>query len=131
MVEFGLIVLLVLALSLLIAGLALRKTDVLLALVLGLLPLLIMQVAFRWSTNAGIQTCMQSACASAGLPADCNVAEFGCSEWSGLNLAMYTIAGVAQLILFSIGFGVMLIIHARRRSSAAAPHPLRNDQTAA
>jgi hypothetical protein len=126
--EFILIFLLVLALSLLIAGLALRKSDAFPAAVLGLLPILIMQVAFRWSTHANVQACLESACASAGLPADCGIAEFGCTEWSGLSLAVFTIAGIAHLILYTIGFVVLVIIRSRRRSSTGIPRPPGNDQ---
>jgi len=127
MLEFTLVVVLVLVLSLVIAGLVIRKSDSVTAALLGLLPILIMQIGFNVSENASVQRCLESACASAGLPPDCNVGEFGCNEWSGLSRAMVMIAGIAQSIFFFIGYFIILAVRSRRNAAANTPHPPRDD----
>ena len=95
MFEYTLIIVLVLVLSLAVAGLAIRKAHPVLAVTFGLLPILIMQIAFHWSNYTSLQACLESACESAGLPADCGVSEFGCGEGSGLTAAMLIMTGIA------------------------------------
>ena len=99
MLEYTLIVVLVLALSLAVAGIAIRRVHPLLAATLGLLPMLIMQIALQWANSASFQACLESACASSGLPSNCGVGEFGCGEGYGLSMAALIMVGIAVAIL--------------------------------
>ena len=129
MLEYTLIVVLVLALSLAVAGVAIRRVHPLLAATLGLLPMLIMQIAFQWANSASFQACLESACASSGLPANCGVGEFGCGEGYGLSMAALIMVGIAQLIIYSIGFIPIWVIHSRRIAATGTARYPAGDQT--
>ena len=129
MLEYTLIVVLVLALSLAVAGVAIRRVHPLLAATLGLLPMLIMQIALQWANSASFQACLESACVSSGLPADCGVGEFGCGEEHGLSRAALIMVGIAQLIIYSIGFIPIWVIHSRRIAATGTAHHPAGDQT--
>jgi hypothetical protein len=101
------------ALSVVIAYLLIRRRNVLLGLVLGLLPIAIMEFAYNWSLDSSIHRCIASACASAGLPPDCTIAEFGCTEWSGMSRFLFFAAGVLSLGVYSVGAGTIAILHHR------------------
>ena len=129
MFEYTFIVVLVLALSLAVAGVAIRRAHPLLAAPLGLLPILSMLIALYWFNSARYQACLESQCASEGLPADCGVGQFGCGEGSGLFMALLIMTGIAQLTLYFIGFITIWVIHSRRIAAArTARHPA-GDQT--
>lgn len=124
MLEYSLIVALVLALSLAVAGVAIRRVHPLLAATLGLLPMLIMQIAFHWANSASFQACLESACVSSGLPSKCGVGEFGCGEGYGLSMAALIMTGIAQLIIYLIGFIPIWVIHSRRIAATGTErHP--------
>jgi len=67
MLQVSLIALGVEALSLAIAGVFIWRSRALLGTALGLLPIALMELASRWSIDASLQRCIDSACASAGL----------------------------------------------------------------
>ena len=129
MFEYTLILVLVLALSFAVAGLAVRKAHPVLAVPLGLLPILIMQIAFHWANYTSLQACLASACESEGLPANCGVGQFGCGEGSGLNMAVLIITGIAQLIIYFIGLIPIWVIHSRRIAAAGTARHPAGDQT--
>lgn len=104
----------VLALSLVIAGVLMAKEKTLLGIILGTVPIALMVFLVRWSIQADIARCLEDACISSGLPAGCGVSEFGCSEWSGLGLAVITIAGLADLVFYIIGLIVIALVQSRR-----------------
>jgi hypothetical protein len=104
----------VLALSLVIAGFLMAKSRVLLGVILGTVPIALMVFLVRWSIQADIARCLKDACTSAGLPPGCTIAEFGCTEWSGLGLALVGIAGVIDLVLYITGVIVIAIVQSRR-----------------
>ena len=122
MLQYILITVLTLVLSLAIAGFAFSKTRPILAVSFGLIPLLIMQIAFRVYNYTSMQACLKSACESAGLPANCFGPEFGCREGNGYVLAMLTLTGMIQLIIYFLGLIPIWIVHSRR-SAAGSTHP--------
>lgn len=104
----------VLALSLVIAGFLMARSKAMLGIILGTVPIALMVLLVRWSIQADIARCLEDACISSGLPAGCGVSEFGCSEWSGLGLAVITIAGLVDLVLYIIGLVVIAVVQSRR-----------------
>jgi hypothetical protein len=75
-----------------------------------------MEAIYHLSLQASIRRCLESACLSAGLPAGCGIAEFGCTEWSGLGFFMLWAAGVSALVLYAIGVTILAVVEARRWS---------------
>jgi hypothetical protein len=118
--QFILVSLAVACISLILAYLLIRRRKTFFALLIGLVIIGAFQVYLHLSLASSIQACIDRACASAGLPPGCHQAEFGCTEWSGLSVFIYYIAGVAQVIVFAIGFGIMAFL-ASRKSGASLP----------
>ncbi len=118
MIGMLLILLGVLALSLVIAIVVMRRGDGLLGAVLGVLPIVLMEIIAQGKINADIQECLTRVCASAGLPPDCKMAEFGCMEWSGLSIAFFWITGVIDVVLYLIGLAIYAGVRAWRKSSS-------------
>jgi len=106
------------AISLPIAWVFIRRKKTALGLVLGLLPIAIMEVILHGSLQFRIHRCLEGACLSRGLPADCGLTEFGCTEWSGLAVFMFWAAGLLALVLYAIGAAILA---ARARRSASGP----------
>ena len=90
------------------------KEKALLGIILGALPIALMVFLTRWSIQSSIERCIAEACASSGLPAGCEMAEFGCYEWPSLGLALINIAGVLDLVLYIIGIIVIAVVQFRR-----------------
>lgn len=112
--EIIILSLVVLTISLVIAGSLMARSKALLGVILGALPIALMVFLTRWSIQANVNRCLVEACASASLPAGCGIAEFGCTEWSGLGLALITIAGLVDLILYVIGLIVIAVVQSRQ-----------------
>jgi hypothetical protein len=106
--------LIVLTISLVIAGFLMARSKTLLGIILGTLPIALMVFLARWSIQASIERCMQDACASAGLPSGCEMAEFGCNEWPSLGLALINVAGILILVLYIIGVIVIAVVQSRK-----------------
>ena len=123
MLQVSLIALSVLALSLALAGLFIWRSRALLGTILGLLPVAVMELAFRWSIDACVRWCIDSACASAGLPAGCEIAEFGCTEGSGMAFFLFVAAGIADLALYLVGVAAISVIRSRRYPKAPGVPP--------
>jgi hypothetical protein len=117
MIQVALVFLAALVLSLLIALAFIRRYRTFLGLLIGLLPIAATEVAYNWALRSSIQRCLNSACSSAGLPPGCTIAEFGCTEWSGISFFIFAVAGIVSLILYAIGVGAMAILHSARRRS--------------
>jgi hypothetical protein len=115
--------------SLLIAGSLIRRSRTVLGLVLGLLPIAVMEAIFHLSLQSSIRRCLESACLSAGLAPGCGIAEFGCTEWSGLSAFLFWAAGAAALVLYAIGAMVLIVLQARRGSTANARPPDAPDES--
>lgn len=100
--------------SLLIAWSMIRRKKAVLGLVLGLVPVAVMEAIFHGTLQIRIHRCLQSACMSKGLPANCGLTEFGCTEWSGIAVFMFWAAGLVALVLYAIG-AAALAAEARRK----------------
>jgi hypothetical protein len=101
--------------SLLIAWSLIRRRKTVLGLVLGLLPVAVMEAIFHGTLQFRIHRCLESVCLSKGLAADCGLTEFGCTEWSGLAVFMFWTAGLVALALYAIGAAI-LAAKARRKA---------------
>jgi len=108
--------------SLVIAGSLIRRSKTALGLALGLLPIGVMEAISHLSLRASTRNCLERACLSAGLPAGCEIAEFGCTEWSGLSVFLFWVAGAAALVLYAIG-AIILVVVEGRRPLIASPWP--------
>lgn len=105
----------VLVLSLAIAIVLIRRGETLLGVVLGLVPIGLMELIAQGMIQSDIQNCLERVCASAGLPPGCHAAEFGCTEWSGLSIAIFWITGLLAVVLYLAGLGVYAAIRAWRK----------------
>lgn len=54
----------------------------------------------------------------AGQPPDCQIAEFGCTEWSGLSRFIYFAVGIVDLVVYMI-WGVILLLRNRWQQNAS------------
>jgi hypothetical protein len=111
--DIAILSLVVLTVSLVIAGSFMARSKTGLGIFLGVLPIPLMVVITRWSIERSIERCMEEACASSGLPDGCAMAEFGCNEWPSLGLALINIAGVALIILYFIGVIIIAVVRSR------------------
>jgi len=111
-------VLLCAAISLLLAWSLIRRRKTLQGLILGLAPIAIMEAIVQGALQFRIQRCLEEACLAKGLPADCGVIDFGCTEWSIPSALMLWGVGLAALVLYAIG-AVILTLRARGRPPAA------------
>jgi hypothetical protein len=107
------------AASLLVAWSLVRQRKTALGLLLGLIPIALMEALLHGSLQIRIHRCLEDACFVRGLPANCDLIEFGCTEWGGLAAFMYWAAGFAALVLYAIG-AVILTVAARRRVSGTS-----------
>ena len=72
--------LVVLTVSLVIAGYLMARSKALLGIILGVLPIPLMVFLTRWSIQRSIERCIQDACASSTMSPECDYAQFGCTE---------------------------------------------------
>jgi hypothetical protein len=131
MTSIVLVSLAVLALSLALARALIWRSKGWLGVIAGLIPIGVMEGAWHWSLDASIRDCMTRACASAGLPPGCVIAEFGCTEWSGLSRFIFWAAGFSVVVLFAVGSVVLAVVHARARPDALRRRPSDSDDQAA
>jgi hypothetical protein len=103
--------------SLLLAWSLIRRMKTVPGVILGLVPIAIMEAIFHGTLQFRIHRCLESACRLKGLPADCGLTEFGCTEWSGIAVFMFWAAGLVALVLYGIGSAI-LAARARRESPA-------------
>ncbi len=75
-------VLLCVAISLLLAWSLIRRRKALQGVILGLAPIAVMEAIMQGALQLRIQRCLERACVAKGLPAECGLTEFGCTEWS-------------------------------------------------
>lgn len=122
LIEQSLVALALVAGALGLAYLLIKRKRTALAFLVGLPLFAAFQFYLRRALEISIQDCIERVCASGGLPPGCLEAEFGCTEWSGLSVAIFYLTGIAQLVLFWLGTGIIaLIAHRRRRARASQP----------
>ena len=105
-----------------------RRNRLLLGVILSFSIIVLLELFLQWTVTAGIRYCMREACASAGQPADCVIAQFGCSEWSGLSRFVYLAAGVVDLAVYLIGGGILLLFRRRKLEQPAPSEPVGGPQ---
>jgi hypothetical protein len=95
-----------------------KRNRTILGVILALGIIALVELILQWTVSASIQDCLRRACASAGQPPDCQIAEFGCTEWSGLSRFIYFVVGIVDLVLCIIG-GVILLLRNRWQQHAS------------
>lgn len=100
--------LLILALALALAHFLFRRGKALPGFLAGIAVLGLYQLYLHVRLQLSVQSCLESACASSGLPAGCSIGEFGCTEWSTLAVLIFVATGIIQLILFLVIAGYLL-----------------------
>jgi hypothetical protein len=103
----------VLTVSLIIAGSLMARSKALLGIILGVLPIPLMVFLGTWSIRRGIDRCIQEVCASSTMSPECDYAQFGCTEWPSLGLALLDLAGVALIVLYIIGVIIIAVVQSR------------------
>jgi hypothetical protein len=73
-----------------------------------------MEAGFHLSLQQSIRRCIDDACASAGLPPGCEIAEFGCTEWSGLSVFVFWAVGAIALVVYLLALVVIAVVRKRR-----------------
>jgi hypothetical protein len=109
-----------LTISLAIAGLLMARSKALLGIILGALPIPLMVFLGRWSIQRSIERCIQEACASTTMSPECDYAQFGCTEWPSLGLALLDISGVALIVLYIIGVIIIAVVQSRNNQGSIA-----------
>jgi hypothetical protein len=117
--RFILVSLAIVCVCLFLAYLLIKHRMTIFAILIGLLTIGVFQVYLHRSLDSSIQACIDRNCASAGLPLDCPEAKFGCSEWSGLSIFFFYIAGIIQVIIFTVGTGIMAFLASKKKEEAA------------
>lgn len=100
---------------LILAYLLIKRRKTLYAVLIGLVIIGAFQVYLHRSLALSIQTCIERACTSIDLPPDCPEAEFGCTEWSGLSVFIFIITGIVQVLIFTVGTGILAFLGARKK----------------
>jgi len=95
-----------------------KRNKTILGVILALGIIALVELILQWTVSASIQDCLRRACASAGQPPDCQIAEFGCTEWSGLSRFIYFVVGIVDLMIYIIG-GVILLLRNRWQQNAS------------
>ena len=95
-----------------------KRNKTILGVILALGIIALVELILQWTVSASIQDCLRRACASAGQPPDCQIAEFGCTEWSGLSRFIYFVVGFVDLVVYIIG-GVILLLRNRWQQNAS------------
>jgi hypothetical protein len=100
-----------------LAYLLVRRKRPGLAVLLGLALIAAVQVYLQVSVQWAVHRCIERACAGAALAPNCQAAQFGCTEWSGLSALMFLGVGVFDSIVFLVGATIMVVRERRRARS--------------
>jgi hypothetical protein len=106
------------ALALAITSQFAKRNRTILGVILALGLIILIELVLQWSVSASIQDCLRRACAAAGQPPDCQIAAFGCTEWSGLSRLIYFAVGIVDLVVYIIG-GVVILLRTRWKQNAS------------
>jgi hypothetical protein len=106
--------LVVLTVSLVIAGYLMARAKTLLGVILGALPIPLMVLLTRWSIQSSIERCLAEACAASKLSEECNFAQLGCTEWPSRSLALLNFSGVAVFVLYLLGVLLIAVVRSRK-----------------
>ena len=121
MIQIPLVSFAVLIISLAISWALIHRKRPWIGLLLGILPMVLMEWWMQWSLIESIKGCIARSCGELELPPDCAMAEFGCSEWSGLSAFIFWVAGFMDLALYIVGTGLVAWLYARRRRKTIEP----------
>ncbi|KPK95299.1 MAG: hypothetical protein AMJ88_01490 [Anaerolineae bacterium SM23_ 63] len=119
--RFILVSLAIVGICLLLVYLLIKRRKTIFAVLMGLITIGAYQVYLHRSLALSIRACIERACTSIGLPHDCLEAEFGCTEWSGISVFIFILTGIVQVIIFTVGTGIMAFLGARKKGDATHP----------
>jgi hypothetical protein len=110
----------ILALSLTIAGFLIARSKYKLGIILGLLPIIILELWLQITHFINGQQCVNAHCAFQDLPPGCTYGRESCGEEIGVLAILYWVVGFIDLFLFIIGMVIQYVIHSRRKMAGAA-----------
>lgn len=105
--------------SLALAGVFISRKRAWQGLLLGLAPIAIMEIMLWLSLRPRVESCIEAACAAAGLAPGCQVDTFACTEWTGLAALFFLIAGMVDLLIYLAAAAIMVLAFSRRRKGSA------------
>jgi hypothetical protein len=107
----------VLSLSLIISGLLIARSKVKLGIILGLVPITIMELWSQFAHFTYSQQCINASCALQNLPPGCTYGRDSCSEEVGLGTFILLAFGIIDLILFVTGVIIQYVILSHRKKA--------------
>jgi hypothetical protein len=122
-----LIMLGVLAPSLIISGILIARSKSRLGIILGLVPIVILELWLQIPHIIYSQQCVNAHCALYNLPPGCTYGRESCGEEFGLGIIIFLVEGFIELFLFVIGVVIQYVILSRRsEAGAVSSDPLKN-----
>ena len=100
--------------SLLLAGLLFSRGRIWQGLSLGLLPIAAMELLLWMSLRPKVSSCINSACAAAGLGPGCEIDTFACTEWTGIAALLFIVIGLVDTVVFLGTAALMALAFSRR-----------------
>ncbi len=101
--------------SLVLAGVFISRKRAWQGILLGLAPIALMEVLLWMSLRPRVESCIEAACAAAGLGPGCQIDTFACTEWTGFAALFFLIAGMLDLLIYLAAAAVMVLASSRRR----------------
>ena len=120
---FLLLLFFTLGVSLIVAHYLLRRRQPLFAVFVGIAAGLSLLSLLELWRQARVRQCIAENCASLGLQASCIPAQFGCNEWDYLAQNLILVLGLAEIVLFMVGF---VIINRRLLTSPTPAEAVQN-----
>jgi hypothetical protein len=105
----------ILALSLLIAGLLITRYESLLGIMIGLGPIIIMEVWLQSTQLTLSRQFIDIHCMTVDLPPGCTYGKDACAEENGFRAIFFWSAGFIDLILYTIGVVLLCVVHSHSR----------------
>jgi hypothetical protein len=104
---FLLLLLFTLSVSLIVARYLLWRRRPVFAVFAGITAGISLVALLELWRQARVRQCMTENCASLGLQANCIPAQFGCNEWNYLAQNLILMLGLADMVLFMVGFVII------------------------
>jgi hypothetical protein len=109
----------VLALSLTISGFLIARSKSKLGIILGLVPIIILELLLQIPHIIRNQQCINAHCSLYNLPPGCTYGRESCGEEFGLGIFIFLVVGFIELFLFVIGVVIQYVILSRRKKAGA------------
>ena len=100
--------------SIVVAGLLFSRGRIWQGFALGLLPIAAMELLLWMSLRPKVSSCINSACAAAGLGPGCEIDTFACTEWTGIAALLFIVIGLVDTVVFLGTAALMALAFSRR-----------------